>query len=262
VRGVEAALAAWHGRPRDRHAVLLLDFDGTLAEFEDDPAAVRLAPSRQALLQAMAARPDLTLGIITGRRIEDVRDRCGAGSSVFYAGLHGLEIEGPGLRFTHATATVAGPTIGVLKDELREATQAMPGVLIEDKGLSVVLHVRAASDADRLHARRRLGALAEPYVNQGVLRLQPGDQIVELLPNIDWNKGDAVRSILTHVAAQRKQRVWPVYVGDDATDEDAFEAIGTGGLTIAVTTRPAGASHRLPDPAAVEQFLRQISAVD
>ena len=262
VRGVEAALAAWQARPAESHALWLLDFDGTLAEFQVDPFAVRLTPSRRALLQSIAARADFSLGIVSGRRIADVRERSGAGPAAYYAGLHGLEIDGPGIRFMHSAASLAAPTIGVLERELTEAVQGLPGVFIEDKGLSVVLHTRGASKADRQHAITRARALAEPYFQDGVLRVQPGDEMMEWLPNIDWTKGDAVRCLIRHVEAQRKQRVWPVYIGDDATDEDAFEAIGDTGLTIAVGRRPAGASFNVPDPTAVEHFLRQISAVD
>ena len=86
--------------------------------------------------------------------------------------------------------------------------------------------------------------------------------MTELLPNIDWAKGDAVRCILRHVETQHKQPVWPVYIGDDATDEDAFEEIGDSGLTIAVSNRPAGASLRLADPTSVEQLLKLILATD
>jgi trehalose-phosphatase len=260
VRGVEKALAVWQSRPADDHVLLLLDFDGTLAEFHVDPSAVRLPEMRQVLLQSIAARSDFTLGIVTGRRIADVHERSGA--SVFYAGLHGLEIEGPGLRFMHQGASLAAPTVGVLDKQLREAVNSLDGVFIEDKGMSAVLHVRGASKADQRHARIRFLAVAEPYLSDGVLRILPGDEVLEVLPNVDWTKGDAVRCILHHVEARTQQPVWPVYIGDDATDEDAFEAIGEGGLTIGVSDRPVGASFRIEDPAAVERFLRAIIATE
>jgi trehalose-phosphatase len=262
VRGLEQALALWRARSPDGHVLLLLDFDGTLAEFHVDPSAVRLSDSRRALLQSIAARPGFTLAIVTGRRIADVRERSGAGPTVFYAGLHGLEIDGPGLRFTHQAVSLAAPTIGVFQQELREAVCGLPGVFIEDKGFSAVLHVRGASKSDRWHATARFHALAEPYVRAGVLRLLRGDEIIEALPNIDWTKGDAVRCIVRHVDAQMHQPVWPIYIGDDATDEDGFEAIGDGGLTISVSDRTVGAACRLPDPAAVERFLHAILATD
>jgi trehalose-phosphatase len=239
-----------------------MDFDGTLADFAVDPSRVELSASRLLLLQTLAARSDLSAGLVSGRRIADLRERAPAGAGFFYAGLHGLEIEGPGLRYTHPAISVAAPTIGVLSTQVKEAVRSLQGVLIEDKGLSLVLHTRGASVADRLHATTRFKALSEPFLNDGILRLQAGDHILELLPNIDWAKGDAVRSILRHVEAQHKQTAWPIYIGDDETDRDAFEEIGEGGLTIAVSARTASASFVVPDPASVESFLRIILATE
>jgi trehalose-phosphatase len=239
-----------------------MDFDGTLVRFNVDPNAVRLPEPLQALLQSFAKRADLSAGIVSGRRIADLRNRTPGGPTFFYAGLHGLEIEGPGLRFAHSAVALAAPTIGVLAGELRAATASLAGVGIEDKGFSVVLHVRGASIADRLHATTRFRALSEPFLNDGTLRLQPGDEMFELLPNVDWAKGEAVRCILRHIESQHGQKAWPVYVGDDATDEDAFEEIGDGGLTLAVGTRTTGASFSVADPEAVETFLRAILATE
>jgi trehalose-phosphatase len=262
VPGVERALAAWQARPIDSHPLLLIDFDGTLTEFEVDPEEVRLSPARQLLLQSLGNRSDLSAGVVSGRRINDLRARASAGSNLFYAGLHGLEIEGPGFRFVHHAASAAAPTLGVLAVDVRNATRELRGVVIEDKGLSIVLHVRGASKADRLHARTRFRALAEPYINDGILRVQSGDEMTELLPNIDWTKGDAVRAVIRHVESMHKQTVWPVYIGDDATDEDAFEAIGEGGLTIGVSNRAVGASFRIANPDSVEALLKAILATD
>jgi trehalose-phosphatase len=262
VRGVDRAVAAWQARPHDAHPLILMDFDGTLAEFNTDPAAVTLPASRQALLQSLGKRADLSAGIVSGRRIADLRERVAGNSSLFFAGLHGLEIEGPELRFVHNAVALAAPAIGILAKELRRAVKPLPGVLIEDKTLSVVLHTRGASKADQLHATTRFTALAEPLLNDGTLRLQRGDHILELLPNIDWAKGDAVRAIIRHVEGLTKETVWPVYIGDDATDEDAFEEIGTTGLTIGVTQRAAGAAFVIDNPAAVESFLKAVASTE
>ena len=74
-----------------------------------DPAAVKLPESRQVLLQSLGKRADFSAGIVSGRRISDLRDRVSGGSSMFYAGLHGLEIEGPGLRYVHPGVALAAP---------------------------------------------------------------------------------------------------------------------------------------------------------
>jgi trehalose-phosphatase len=262
VRGVERAVAAWQVRPIGSRPVLLMDFDGTLVEFDVNPAAAELPESRQVLLQSLGRRADFSTGIVSGRRISDLRERAFAGSSIFYAGLHGLEIEGPGLRYVHPGVALAAPTIRVLVNELRSAIAGLSGVFVEDKTLAVVLHFRAASKADRLHANTRFYAVAEPFVNNGTLRVQPGDNLLELLPNIDWAKRDAVQSIIRHVESQYKHPVWPVYIGDDATDDDPFETIGASGLTISVTTQPSRAAFSLQNPAEVEQFLRAILATE
>ena len=239
-----------------------MDFDGTLAEFDLDPSAVTLPPSRQILLQTLGRRADLSAGLISGRRISDLRARVPSSATLFLAGLHGLEIEGPGLKFAHKAVALAAPGISVLSRDLRRAVKPLAGVFIEDKTYSIVLHVRAASTADRQHAITRFNALSEPLLAEGTVRLQPGDHVLELLPNVDWAKGDAVRAIIRHVETETKEPVWPVYLGDDATDEDAFEEIGTNGLTIAVGKRPGGASFQLEDPAAAECFLKAVLATE
>jgi len=239
-----------------------MDFDGTLAEFQIDPDAVLLTPARQILLHTLSQRADLSAGIVSGRRINDLRLRVPADPSFFFAGLHGLEIEGPGLRFAHNAASIAAPAVNLLAKDLRRAVRPLPGVFVEDKTYSVVLHTRGASKADRLHATTRFNALAAPFLSEGTLRLQPGDNILELLPNVDWAKGDAVRAIMRHVEAETREVVWPVYIGDDATDEDAFEQIGSNGLTVAVGRRPNGAAFQVDGPPAVECLLKSILMTD
>ena len=262
VRGVERVIASWQSRPHDARPLVLLDFDGTLAEFELDPASVTLTPARQILLQDLSRRADLSAGVISGRRISDLRERVPTAPSMFFAGLHGLEIEGPGLKFVHKSIAFAAPGISALAKELRRAIKPLPGVFVEDKTYAIVLHVRGASKADRLHAITRFNALSEPLLSEGTVRLQPGDHVLELLPNVEWAKGEAVRAIMRHVETDTREAVWPVYIGDDRTDEDAFDEIGTNGLTIAVGRRPAGAAFQIDDARAVECFLRAIVATE
>ena len=262
MRGVERVLAAWQGRPHEARPLLLIDFDGTLAEFEVDPSLVSLPPSRQILVQTLAKRADLSSGIVSGRRVTDLRERVPAAPSMFFAGLHGLEIEGPGFRFAHSAVALAAPGLSLLVKDLRRAVRPLPGAFVEDKTYSVVLHLRGASTADRLHAVTRFTALSEPLLSEGTVRLQRGDHVLELLPNVEWAKGDAVRAILRQVETDTKEPVWPVYIGDDETDEDAFEEIGTNGLTISVGKPLPFAAFQIDDPAAVECLLKAMLATE
>lgn len=243
-----------------RHLLLLSDFDGTLCEFSVDPEAVRLPAARGRLLDELAGRPDVTVGIVSGRRLADLRSRLNIRARIYLAGLHGLEIEGPGVEFLHPGAARARAALHALEPALARAVADLPGVFIEHKDLSLALHMRGAEPAARARAEARLTELARPELDRGVLRLLPGDCVVELLPQVAWSKGDAVRWLRGFVERESGRRAWPVYLGDDVTDEAAFEAIGEDGVTVVVGGRPSRARFRLAGPGEVEALLADLVA--
>lgn len=246
-------------RPAEARLLILTDFDGTLVELAQDPDSVELSSGRRDLIQRLARRPDLTLGVVSGRRLADVRLRVGAGDGIYYAGLHGLEIEGPGIQFVHSQTAHTCMLIQRLGRLLLDATKDLAGVLIENKELTVAMHVRRAAPAARQRAEETFCEIAGPFLETGALRLLRGAAVFELLPAVAWTKGDAVLRIKAEVERQYKRAAWLIYIGDDVTDEDAFSAVGAGGITIAVGDRPATAAFRLADPNAVERFLRQLT---
>ena len=81
---------------------------------------------------------------------------------------------------------------------------------------------------------------------------------IELLPNIAWNKGDAVRWIVEDVETHARQKTWCIFFGDDVTDEDAFRAVRDG-VTVVVGQRPSLARLRLNSPADVAAVLSGVS---
>lgn len=246
------------GPPR---ILLLSDFDGTLCEFRNDPESVRLADARRATLSTLARRPAVCVGIVSGRRAADIRDRAGLDGPVYYAGLHGMEIDGPDGGFTVDRLAARRDRLREIADSLSAAVEPLDGVFLEDKDLSVALHVRAAAPADRVRAEQTFWALVSPALNAGLARVQRGHHVFELLPDIAWNKGNAVRWIEADAARRFGTPVRPVYLGDDRTDEHAFEAVGGRGVTVIVGRAPSAAAHRLPDPAAVERLLDRLVAL-
>jgi trehalose 6-phosphate phosphatase len=92
------------------------------------------------------------------------------------------------------------------------------------------------------------------------LRLTRGRKILELQPAIDWNKGRAMEWLL-HELSRDGGRLRPIYIGDDATDEDAFSRLGPAGVGILVARswRPTRARYRLDDPDAVQRFLDRLA---
>jgi trehalose-phosphatase len=89
---VAEVLAALERRPARAHLVVLSDFDGTLTTFNVDPSRPTLRDETRQALEALSAREDVTVGLVSGRRLADLDQRTSLPSEVYLAGLHGLEI--------------------------------------------------------------------------------------------------------------------------------------------------------------------------
>jgi alpha,alpha-trehalase len=238
---------------KGKHLVVLLDFDGTLCEFEADPAAVQLPDARRQAILRIQARA--TVAIVSGRRLEDVRERC-ALTGAIVAGLHGLEIEGLDERYVHPGLEKASAAVADVSEALRTVAAGIPGAFVEDKGASVALHFREADAEGQRAALDAFTSAAAPHLERGRLRVMRGSYVLELLPNIAWNKGNAVRWILERIERQ-KGPVFAVYIGDDVTDQDAFAAVEGHGLAIAASERVTANVH-LDGPVGVERFLHAL----
>lgn len=246
-------------KPAGARPVMLMDFDGTLVALADDPDLVELSDATREALRRLARRDDVTAGVISGRRLDDLRSRVGVGDAVYYAGLHGLEIEGPGMQFLHSQAAHTRPLIQQIGRSLVNATKGLAGVRIENKELTLALHVRGSDPTTQRDAEGVLREIVDPHLRIGTLRLLCGADVFELLPAVAWTKGDAVLHIKAAVERRYGQPAWLIYLGDDVTDEDAFRAVAATGVAIAVGDRPASTAFRLATPDAVERFLREVA---
>ena len=132
--------------PFDEPLVVLADFDGTLAEFNANPAAPMLTDVRREWLRDIAAQPDTFVGIVSGRDIANLRRHVQL-DHIGYAGNHGLEIELPGERFEYPTAAAARPVLARITAALAAGLRPYPGAWVQDKGLSLTVHYRRAAVA-------------------------------------------------------------------------------------------------------------------
>jgi trehalose 6-phosphate phosphatase len=242
-----------------RHLLLLLDFDGTLAEFDTDPEAVFLTDERRRLLLEIHDRKDATVAIVSGRRLADVRARARLPPDNYHAGLHGLEIEGHGDRFEHPDVQKGIGFVRQLVAELSRDFAPVEGVFVEDKTLSAVVHFRGASAGDMARVPSLVNRRVQDHLDSGELRIMLGAGMIEILPNIDWNKGHAVAWIRERVAAASALPTVSVYIGDDVTDQDAFGALGNDGVSVAASSRVSGADFRVDGPSEVEALLRRVA---
>lgn len=247
-------------RVAGRHTLLLTDFDGTLAEIAPTPGEAVMSHEVRAELGRLAALDAVTMGVVSGRRLFDVRERVGPAPE-FAGGLHGLEIMGPTDRFIHTSLEAVAPAILRLARTAGRELASCPGVLIEDKTFSLTCHVRLASPEDASRALETFAALAEPEIERGLLRLLPGAKAYELLPAVDWHKGRAVEWIRDRAGAGVSGAIAVVYLGDDRTDEDAFASLGPDDVAVGIGPRPH--SHlidwRLAGPSSVGRFFARLA---
>src|SRR5690606_5044768 len=136
-----------------------------------------LLPAARPALAALAARPDTRIAIVSGRALGDLRARVGL-DDVVYAGNHGLEIEGPDIHRSHEVARSARASLSDLKRRLEDELNAIDGVIVEDKGLTLSVHFRMVADP-AAQARIRDTVHAHAALHQGV-RFTDGKKVVEI----------------------------------------------------------------------------------
>jgi trehalose 6-phosphate phosphatase len=246
-------------RPIDSRLLFLSDYDGTLAEFDPDPTIPRPSPRTAEILCQLATRTDMSFGIVSGRRIADLRTRTQLPSRVYLAGLHGMEIEIGARRWQHPDLEAARQSVRTLYERL-DHVRGIPGLLLEDKHASVAVHLRAVPTAMQAEAIRRADACAQELVARGKIRRLAGSLVVEYLPNLAAHKGDATKWIAADVAERCRKPVWTVFVGDDVTDEDAFKAIKNG-ISVVVGERESHATHRVANVDEVCSLLDWLARV-
>ncbi|HRO03436.1 MAG TPA: trehalose-phosphatase [Terricaulis sp.] len=228
------------------HDALFLDLDGTLVEIADDPAQVRMDEAARAMLRALAKRAGGAVAVLTGRTMAEA-DRISGAAIGAVAALHGLE-----MRWSHAAPLQAPQPARQVRDlAAMFAKQIARGDLnarLEDKNVSLALHYRHAPEAEaRVHEAACAAAAAHN------LRTMKGKMVIEILPP-GANKGDALRAFMQAPPFAGRR---PIMVGDDITDESAFEAANAlGGASILVgPARASAASSRLDGVAAVRAWL-------
>ena len=253
---VEAALAA---RPPDSTLILLFDFDGTLAEFDLDPAAPVLTQERRDWLTSVSTGPGVSLGVVSGRRLDDLKRRTRLAPTVYHSGLHGLEIEIDNRRWQHPELGEAHRHIRELAVHLMQVADRLPGSFVEDKSASVAFHVRRVATDKRAEMILLAQREATAWIETGRVRPLLGDAVIEFLPNIRSHKGDALKWIVADVEARTHCQSWVAFVGDDVTDEDAFRAIQSG-IGVLVGLRPTAATHQLGSIAEVDRLLRHLAS--
>lgn len=233
---------------------LFLDFDGTLVPIQEDPSKCFLSGDIKKQLKLLAHSENIYLTIISGRSLIDLRKKVGI-RKICYGGNHGLDIAGPSLRYTHPEALSSKPFINRVKQKLQKEIKNIKGAWLEDKKYTLTLHFRSVKKEDIRSLKNIFYKTVAELLQKRSLSVIKGKKVLELIPNASWNKGKAVLYIL-----QRLERDYlPVYIGDDTTDETAFEALKEIGITIRVgKSKKTSARYYLKDCRDVSRMLLKI----
>ncbi|CAN6294878.1 unnamed protein product [Urochloa humidicola] len=260
----DALLAAAKGK----QVAVFLDYDGTLSPIVEDPDRAVMTDEMREAVRGVAAR--FPTAIVSGRCRDKVFGFVKL-SELYYAGSHGMDIRGPttagadqersvlcqpAAEFLPVIEEVYGKLVGSVE-------AAIQGAKVENNKFCLSVHFRCVEESAWGQLFDRVRAVLKDYPG---LRLTQGRKVLEVRPMIKWDKGKALEFLLDALGYAERSDVFPIYLGDDRTDEDAFKVLrnrGQGaGILVSKFPKETTASFSLREPAEVRDFLRRLVAVD
>lgn len=237
-----------------RRLLLVLDFDGTLAPIVGDPDRARIEPELLRVLRRIVRRPRTRVAVISGRSLRDLRGKLRLPGAVLL-GNHGLEADARVLR-THTEVIKARrliPVLDIFHRKLRTTVGRWPGVRVEHKRWTVSVHYRGLP-AERRPLLERMLTYYRKRLSAYPVRWKRGKQVVEVRPDVRWDKGRA---------ADRLYRAWraddALVCGDDRTDEDMFKALRGRAVTVRIGRgRSSAAAYAVGSPSQLHDLLEKL----
>ena len=240
-----------------RSPAVFLDYDGTLTPIVNRPEDAVISHGMRRTVRELTGRCPVC--VISGRDRRVVQELMGL-DNLIVAGSHGFDIWSPQGTVEREEGAEFGALLDGVKRRLHEELDPIEGALVEPKRTSIAAHYRLVSDEERPRVRKVVDTiLAE---NPEELRITPGKMVYEIQPRIEWDKGRAMLYLLETLDLDRDDVV-PLYLGDDLTDEDAFETLTDRGVGIFVGSpddpevagRTTAADYMLLSTEEVRQFL-------
>jgi trehalose 6-phosphate phosphatase len=240
---------------------LFLDYDGTLVPFKDNPTEVVTPEKIKKIIGQLIKNPKILVIIVTGRSLCNIQKLLNLRGLSFIA-LHGLHIKRlNGSQFNWNPADQTRLLIKEIKEDMEKELHGKEGAFLEDKELTLVLHYRLLPSNRIQIIREKFKKIVSAHDKNRVLEIINGAKIIEVRPK-GWNKGTAIEMFLTKY--MNKKNILSIYIGDDVTDEDAFQFIGKKGISIYVTNqskRKTAAQYYVKNPDEVFLFLQSLSQI-
>ncbi|MGI9049347.1 MAG: trehalose-phosphatase [Rubrobacteraceae bacterium] len=203
-----------------KQPAVFLDYDGTLTPIVDRPEDATISDSMREAVRGLAER--CTVCVVSGRDRQVVQELMGLDNLVV-AGSHGFDIWSPEEgTIEHDAGSGFEDLLDEVKARVGEEVEDIEGASVEPKKASVAVHYRLVSEEERRGIKESVDSILADHPDD--LKMTPGKMVYEIQPKLDWDKGKAVLYLLETLELDRDD-VEPMYLGDDVTDEDAFEAL-------------------------------------
>ena len=226
-----------------------------------NPAFAKISAATRRVLSDLAGMPGVFVSIVSGRSLEDVRERTGL-PAIYYVGNHGMLIEGPGVRHRELPKPPYKTAIALLRGRVEKLAGKFPELLIEDKPAGMTINYRSMAARRAGVFKAAVAEIAADLVKKKSIKVLPGRGVFDILPAAAWDKGKAVCWLLEHISRKADGLLLPVYVGDDVSDESAFQALKKNGVTIHVgPSKITAARWCLRSYSDVYELLKFVKAV-
>jgi trehalose 6-phosphate phosphatase len=239
---------------KNKKPAVFLDYDGTLTPIVPNPEDATLTEEARQVLRDLSRR--CFVAIVSGRDRADVKSLVNLDELV-YSGSHGFDSAGPGFIQQHEGGKKLLPDFDKAEKELTEMLSAIPGARVDRKLFAIAVHYRHVAEEQVSEVQKIVDEIM-PRFNG--FKKTGGKKIIELKPNMDWDKGKAVNWLLEKLNLNNPD-ILPIYIGDDFTDEDAFKTlkeIGGVGILVGDHGEKSDADFRLFHPEEVKDFLKEL----
>jgi trehalose-phosphatase len=237
---------------------VFLDFDGTISPIVPLPENAYLSEdNRNNLLKISKIWP---VAIITGRDPETIKEKIGL-EKISYGASHGLEWEIFGESGELKIEKNVFKKIDHIREKILLLKNDYKDLIVEDKKFSFAFHYQLLNDDQKVLVKEKAEKILSDFFKDEDLRIFRDRETVEILPNLNFNKGDISKKILDIIEKKTGKIFLPIYIGDTSTDEDAFK-IFRDGITIKVGySGNSCAEYFFKDRNDVDVFVRWLSDI-
>jgi trehalose 6-phosphate synthase/phosphatase len=232
--------------------LVLLDYDGTLVDYELIPDNARLPDHLTDILKSLIEKPKTRVFIISGRGHDDI-DKLLDHLPINIISEHGAMIkeDSEWKKMMSANDLWKSSIIPILS----QAASDCPKSFVEEKKFSLAWHYRNADSQEGYAYSRELIRILKTVTDSYNLKILDGNKVVEILTN-EIGKGKAVKKLI-----EKNNYDFILSIGDDTTDEEMFEYFlhFSNAFTVKVGNGDSFAKYHLAEIYDVESLLKQLS---